>query len=309
MAMGRPPGKQHDSLEISSALWLFRAMRKLLLASAFLVALAGSASAYTAYMMPDEFLPSDRSVSLQATYATTFFTPGAPIGGTLVVVEPDGADGFFNQVEITQQVTQLRSSLLKEGTYRFSTGEQLGQVANMVGVDGSWRQLQAGEVPPADAPTTTLQTVTLAEVYVTLGEPNRTAVDRSIGRLAIRPVTHPNQVVASQGFQVNATFDGAPFANAALVLYRAGEPETDLDRYVTTDASGNATLPLEGPGQYLLVARHRANAPAGSQAQIQSFTTSLAFEAHETLPAVVQIQEPEEPRRRRRSSAFDRSRR
>lgn len=283
-------------------------MKKLLLASAFLVALAGSASAYTAYMMPDEFLPSDRSVSLHATFATSFFTPVAPVGGTFVVIEPDGADGFFNQVEITQQATQVRSSLFQEGTYRFSTGEQLGHVANMVGVDGTWRQLQAGETPPVDAPTTTLQTVTVADAYVTLGAPNRTAVDRTIGRLAIQPVTHPNQVLVGQGFQVRATFDGAPFANAALVLYRAGEPETDLDRYVTTDANGAATVTLEGPGQYLLVARHRANAPAGSAAQIQSFTTSLAFEAHETLPAVVVLEnQDDEPRRRRRGSAFDRT--
>jgi len=285
-------------------------MRKLLLASAFLAAaLAGSASAYTAYMLPDEFLPRDRSVSLQATYATSFFTPVAPVGGNMVVIEPDGADGFYSQIEITTQATQLRSSLYKEGTYRFSTGEQLGRVANMVGVDGAWRELQAGETPPDGAPTTTLQTVTVADAYVTLGEPNRTAVDRTIGRLALRPITHPNQVLASQGFQVQATFDGAPFANAALVLYKAGEPETDLDRYATTDANGHATLTLEGPGQYILVARHRANAPAGSPAQVQSFTTSLVFEAHETLPPVVELQdEQDETPRRRRRSAFDRTR-
>jgi hypothetical protein len=121
--------------------------------------------------------------------------------------------------------------------------------------------------------------------------------------LALRPITHPNQVLASQGFQVNATFDGAPFANAALVLYKAGEPESDLDRFVTTDANGNATLTLEGPGEYILVARHRADAPAGSQAQIQSFTTSLVFEAFDTLPAVVQLpgsRDDDRPRRRNR---------
>ena len=277
-------------------------MRKLLLASAFFAALAGSATAYTAYLMPDDFLPADRSIVLQASYATTFFTPGSAVGGQFVAVEPDGADGFFSHVEVTSNATQLGTQLYKEGTYRFTTGEQLGPVTNMVGVDGGWRQLQAGEVVPEGAPTTMLQTVTVADVYVTLGAPNRTAVDRSIGRLALRPVTHPNQIVSSQGFQVNATFDGAPFANAALVIYKAGEPENDLDRFVTTDASGNATLTLEGPGEYILVARHRANAPAGSQAQVQSFTTSLVFEAHDALPAVVQLPRSEydnQPRRRR----------
>jgi hypothetical protein len=277
-------------------------MKKLLLASALFAALAGSASAYTAYLMPDDFLPSDRSVMLQASYATSFFTPGSAVGGQFVAIEPDGADGYFSRVEVTGNSTQLGTSLYKEGTYRFTTGEQLGPVTNMIGVDGGWRQLQAGEVVPEGTPTTMLQTVTVADVYVTLGAPNRTVVDRSIGRLALRPITHPNQVVTSQGFQVNATFDGAPFANAALVLYKAGEPESDLDRFVTTDANGNATLTLEGPGEYILVARHRANAPAGSQAQVQSFTTSLVFEAHDVLPAVVQLPQEEDnhrPRRRR----------
>jgi len=278
-------------------------MRKLLLASAFFTVLAGSASGYTAYLKPDEFLPDDRSISLQASYATTFFTPAAPVGGNFVAIEPDGADGFFSYVEVTGQATQLRSQLYKEGTYRFTTGEQLGPVANMVGVDGAWRQLQPGETPPEDAPTTTLQTVTVADVYVTLGRPNRTAVDRAIGRLALHPITHPNQVVASQGFQVRATFDGAPFANAALVLYKAGEPEQDLDRYATTDANGVAAMTLEGPGHYILVARHRADAPPGSQAEVQSFTTSLVFEAFETLPPVVQLQDRAEDtgNRRRRN--------
>lgn len=278
-------------------------MKKLLLASAIFAALAGSATAYTAYLMPDEFLPADRSITLQASYATTFFTPGSAVGGQFVAIEPDGADGFFSLVEVTGTATRLGTQLYKEGTYRFTTGEQLGPVANMVGVDGGWRQLQAGETVPEGAPTTTLQTVTVADVYVTLGAPNRTAVDRTIGRLALQPVTHPNQVLAGQGFQVRATFDGAPFANAALVLYKAGEPENDLDRFATTDASGNATFTLEGPGEYIVVARHRANAPAGAPAQIQSFTTSLVFEAHDALPAVVDLpnsSNDDPPRRRNR---------
>jgi hypothetical protein len=281
-------------------------MRTLLLATAFFAALAGSASGYTAYMMPDDFLPEDRSLSLQASFATTFFTPSAAVGATFTAIEPDGADGFFSRVEVTDSATSLGTQLYKEGTYLFTTGEILGPPANMVGVDGAWRELQPGETPPEGAPTTTLQRVTVADVYVTLGEPNRTAVDRTIGRLALRPITHPNQVVASQGFQVQATFDGAPFANAALVLYKAGEPETDLDRYFTTDANGNATVTLDTPGEYILVARHRADAPPGSQAQVQSFTTSLVFEAHATLPAVVHLSDGSDDNSHRRRNRIRR---
>jgi hypothetical protein len=286
-------------------------MRKtLLLSAAFLVAAIAPAAAYTAYLMPDDFLPDDRSVSLQATYATTFFTPGLAVGANFAVINPDGSDGFYSQIEVAGQATNLRTALYDEGTYRFTTGEQLGQVVNMVGENGAWRQLGQGETPAEGAQTTTLQTVTVADVYVTLGAPTRQAVDRTIGRLSLRPVTHPNQVLVGQGFQVQAQFDGAPFANAALVLYKAGEPEGDLDRFFTTDASGNATLTLDEPRQYIVVARHRANAPAGSQAQVQSFTTSLVFEAFTALPPVVQLadeaDQADDNRRRRRGGAGNR---
>jgi hypothetical protein len=268
-------------------------MKKLFLACAAALALATPASAYTAYMLPDDFLPDRAGVAIQASYATTFFTPAFALGAEFKVVMPDGSDGYYSTVDPQAQFVALRSPLTDEGTYRFTSGEVLGQVANMVGVDGGWRPLQAGETPPEGAPTMTMQSVTLTDVYVTYGAPNRTAVDRVAGRLAIAPVTHPNQVLAASGIQVRATFDGAPFANAALVLYRPGEPETDLDRFVTTDANGAATIPLEGAGQYILVARHRAPAPAGAAAQGQSFTTSLVFEAFDTLPAVVDVPDAE----------------
>ncbi len=278
-------------------------MKNLLLSAAILVAASSPAAAYTAYMMPDEFLPDDRSVSLQASYATTFFNPALAVGAEFEVVNPDGSDGFYSRIEVTGQTTQLVSSLYDEGTYRFTTGERLGRVANMVGVDGVWRELRDGEVPPEGALTSTLQTVTVADTYVTLGAPSRQAIDRTTARLSLQPVTHPNQVLASQGFQVRALFDGAPFANTALVLYRAGEPETDLDRYFATDANGMAMLTLEGPGRYIVVARHRADAPPGSEAEVHSFTTSLVFEAFDALPALVELEEEEEiedSRRRRR---------
>jgi len=280
-------------------------MKKLLLACALLATTSAPAAAYTAYLLPDEFLPDDRTVALQASFTTTFFTPTYAIGGNFAVINPDGTDGFYTQVDPAGQATSLRSQLLDEGTYRFTSGEQVGPVTPMIEDGaGGWRQQQAGETPPEGAQTTTLQTVTVADTYVTLGAPTRQAVDRSIGRLALRAVTHPNQVVVAQGFQVNATFDGAAFANAALVVYKAGEPEQDLDRFVTTDANGNATITFDSPGQYIVVARHRAAPAAGAQAQMHSFTTSLTFEAHATLPAVVQLEDDEPDTRRRRRARF-----
>jgi hypothetical protein len=287
-------------------------MKKLLLAVALSFVIAGSAQAYTAYLRPSEFYPDDARVTVQGSFATSFFEPGIALSGNFVFFEPAGTEGVFSQVEVGTDTSRLGASLTESGTYRITTGEILGQVATLVAENGTWRALAAGEVAPADAQTTTLQTVTLSDVYVTRGAPSRENVDSVLGRLALRPVTHPNEVLAANGFQVQALFDGQPFANAALVLYSEGDPETDLDTYFATDANGNATITLPGPGTYVLAARHRANAPAGAAAQVQSYTTTLTFEALAQLYPISEVREVaptadrHEERRRRRDPRLGR---
>ena len=289
-------------------------MKKLLLAAALVFAIAGSAQAYTAYLKPSEFYPDDARVTVQGSFATSFFTPGIALSGNFVFFEPDGTEGVFNQIEVGSESANLGASLTSAGTYRITTGEILGQVVTLIAENGTWRPLPAGEAAPAGSETTTLQTVTLSDVYVTRGSPSRENVDSVLGRLAIRPITHPNEVLASAPFQVQALFDGQPFANAALVLYNEGDPETDLDTYFATDANGNATITLPGPGTYILAARHRANAPAGAAAQVQSYTTTLVFEALTELYPITEVRDEEaapavdrhEQRRRRRDPRLGR---
>jgi hypothetical protein len=274
------------------------AMKMRLLAAALIAAFAAPAAAHTSYLKPNQFW-SNGIVRFEGAYATTFFTPEIGLSANFAVVQPNGTDGFYDQVEVTGQAAMLRSTLHDYGTYRFTTGEQIGAVSNLVGIDGGWRPAVPGEVLPPETPTTTLQSVTLAETYVTRGGPTRGAVDRNIGRLSIRPVTHPNQILINQPFQVQVLFDDQPLANTALVVYAAGEPETDLDRFSPTDASGTATITLDQAGQYILAARHRASAPAGAAAAIQSYTTTLTFDAMTTMPTIEEPPVQERPRRRR----------
>lgn len=273
-------------------------MKMRLLAAALIAALAAPAAAHTSYLKPNQYWATG-IVRLEGAYTTTFFTPEIGLSANFAVVQPNGSDGFYDQVEVNSQQAALRTTLHDYGTYRFTTGEQLGAVSNMVGIDGGWRPAVPGEVLPEGTPTTTLQAVTVAETYVTHGGPTRGAVDRNIGRLSLRPVTHPNQILVNQPFQIQVLFDGAPLANTALVVYAAGEPETDLDRYAATDATGTATITLDTAGQYVLAARHRANAPAGSAAAVQSYTTTLTFEVMTTMPAITPPPVEERPRRRR----------
>jgi uncharacterized GH25 family protein len=276
-------------------------MKRSLIAAALAVALAAPAAAHTAYLKPDRFWANNGVVNTQGAFTTTFFTPEIGLSSNFEIIAPDGTAGFFSQAEVTAQAARLQSQLYQYGTYRITSGEQLGAVSQLVGIDGAWRPAVAGEVLPEGAVTTTLQTVTLAETYVTRGTPSNGVLERVIGRLALKPVTHPNQILINAPFQVQVLFDGAPLANTALVIYAAGEPETDIDRYAATDASGVATITLDQPGAYMLAARHRADAAPGSQAQVQSFTTTLTFEALSEMPAFVAPPEEERRGRRRRN--------
>lgn len=280
-------------------------MKRHVLAVILFAAAATPAAAYTSYVKPNEFWVVAPEVQVEGSYATQFFTPSIALGDSLTVLNPEGQRVPAERIAVTAGgTTELQAELARGGTYRISTGEVVGQVANLVGENGQWRVLGAGETPAEGAETTTLQTITVADTYVTRGTANRTAVDHSIGRLAIRPVTHPNQVLVSQGFQVQLMFDGQPMANSAVVIYAAGDAETKLDRYVVTDAAGTATFTFDAPGEYIIAARHRADMPAGSPAAVGSYTTTLTFEALDQLHAETEIREATaQPERRARTPA------
>ena len=274
-------------------------MKRFLMAAAMLMAAAAPAAAYTAYLKPNQFW-SDGEVQVQASYANQFFTPAIALPANLRFIDPDGNEILPDRVAVDGQATNVATSLGRAGTYRLSTGEILGPVSTVVGIDGGWRPQVAGEVLPEGTPTNTLQTVTVSDVYLSNSRTTRGVVDQTIGRLAIKPITHPNQVIASSGLQVEVLFDGAPLANGVIVVYAAGDMDNDADTVVTTDGAGRATITLPGPGQYVIAARHRAAAPAGAAAAVQSYTTTLTFDAMaaahpETAPP------PEDRRRRRRN--------
>ena len=264
-------------------------MKRSFLAAALAALIATPALAYTSYLKPADFWPDRGVVAIEGAFASQFFTPQIAVSGNAIVLNPDGTPGIFERIEVNGQVAHLDADLPVGGTYRISTGEQVGQVTTLVGVDGAWRPPVPDEVLPEGTPTTTLQTVTLADVYVTRGAPTRQVVDRAIGRLAIRPVTHPNQVLAASGFQIEVLFDGAPMAGTAVVLYGAGDADSKLDRFVVTGADGRALVSLDAPGQFVLAARHRASAPAGSPAAVRSYTTTLTFDAMTELPPIVEV--------------------
>jgi len=268
-------------------------MKRILIAATLFAAAASPAAAYTGFLLPQDFWPTGTTASVQASYATQFFTPSVALGGDFQVVDPNGQAGVLSQVDVGADATSLGVETPDAGTYLLTTGEQLGRVSTLVSTpDGQWRPLGQGETGPAGAQTTTLQPVTVSSVYLTRGTPNRTAVDHPVGRLAIHPITDPNQIVQSTGFQVELLFDGHAFPNMPIVVYSANDPDTKLDRFVVTGTDGHANITFDQPGRYVLAVRYRANAAPGSAANVQSYTTTLTIDVMAAQHALSTVEPP-----------------
>lgn len=252
-------------------------------ASAALLA-AAPALAHTNYMMPSTFSTTEGElVTIESSFAELrWFAPEFQVvSADYHVVRPDGSRDDFDKLTQFEQVTMLESDLTEDGTYRFTTGERLGRGGELALVDGVWVDLdENGEAPAGATDTGTSQTATVADVYVTKGAPTRGAVDGLVGRLAIRPITHPSEIYLDEGFEFELLFDGAPFAGQELLMAREGgtyeEPKYEVA--LTTDADGRVAVSFDEPGIYLIWTRHRALAPDGSESKVRSYTTSLTFE-------------------------------
>lgn len=275
-------------------------MKRHILAAVLFLAATGPAAAYTAYILPDNFNPNEGDASVRAAYANTFFTPAIGLPADMKLFYPDGFESSFSRAAAGREVTELATDLPQWGTYRITTGELAGAITTMIPGEATWVPLPAGQAAPEGVETRTMQTVNLADAYVSRGAPTRQMVDRAIGALAIVPVTHPNEVLVSQGFQVELRFNGQPFANVPVVLYEAGDADTDQSTFFVTDAQGRANVTFSQPGQYVLAARHRADAPDGSGVDVRSYITTLTFNVITAIPEYPAPPNTEPQRQRRR---------
>lgn len=239
------------------------------------------AQAHTSYILPNVFSANTQDyVTLESSFTETFFQPEIPVDSDdFQVILPDGSRANFETVSKHRQVVILESPMKQEGTYRFTTGVRLGRVGKVALVGGEWKPVH-GDVPAGATQIKTSQTETVADVYVTKKAPTRAAVDKQLGRLVIQAVTHPSDVYLDGGFTAKVLFDGKPLAGQTVSVDRGGS-EYDAVKYhrdVTTSADGSLSLKFDTPGVYLIMTRHRADAPAGSTTDERSYTTSLTFE-------------------------------
>ena len=259
-------------------------MRRSISLAAFLAGLtfAGTAGAHSPYLLPSAFDVTDRKlVTVQGSFTESFFSPEVVMkSDAWAVIGPDGA-----RKPLT--ATYLRELALVEvpteaaGTYRITTGQRVGRTAKAVLVKGEWAFIEDPAKVPAGATPVDMQSLTLADVYVTRGAPNTTALEPIGKGLEFVAVTHPSSIFTGQDARFVVLFDGKPVKGQAVTLHagddRYAETKTPPVQLVSDD-QGRFTVKVERSGVYQIQARHRV-APTPQDAVGHSYTYALTFES------------------------------
>lgn len=256
------------------------------LAGAVALGAPGIALAHMPYMLPNFFDLTKRDhVTVQASFTEE------PFQGEVVMKSeafhtrgPGGAVTPIKDVTYLRDLTVFEAAIPADGTYRVSSGERFGRKGKMYrGADGQW-VIGEGREKPAGAELVDVQSMTLAEVYVTRGAPTKEALAVTGKGLELRPITHPSEIFAQQPASFELTFEGKPVAGASVEVYRSAgtyDGRKKLDGAIKTDASGRFSITPPDAGTYLALIRHRTEAPVGAETPYRSYSYTLTFEATE----------------------------
>jgi uncharacterized GH25 family protein len=243
-----------------------------------------AASAHMPYVLPTLFdIGSGDHVTVSASFAEDAFVPEIAMrDAPFHLIKPDGTRGDVGPVTYLRDLAVFEADTKMDGTYRITSGQRAGRKSTMYQADGKWIVQGESEQPiPAGATLVPVQSMTLADAYVTRGQQNDAALKPFGVALEIQAVTHPNAIGAGSEAKFVLLFDGRPLANTEVTLFRASGvyDGRKVAAQAKSDAQGRFTLKPQDAGIYLILVRHRAEAPAGSPTPYRSYTYTLAFDA------------------------------
>jgi uncharacterized GH25 family protein len=243
--------------------------------------LSAATQAHVPYLAPESFEPIRGWVSLEASFADKFFLPEAKFDQSeFKVVTPAGKLEQPAEQQTVRSRIVLEHQLTQDGSYRFSSGVREGAVFRSWLQDGKTiNSRDPKQQPPAGVPLTAhFQSITLAETYVSKGKPTSTALKPWGKGLELEFISHPNDLYINQPVKARLWFEGKPLANSEVQIHRAMGNAEPVTRKVTSAASGAISFEVTDAATYLLLARHRAAAPAGAKAPTYSYSYSAVVE-------------------------------
>jgi len=253
-------------------------------AAALLILASGSAaSAHMPYVLPTLFdVGKGDHITVQSAFAEDIFVPEVAMrDAPFHLIGPDGSDLPAGPVTHLRDLSIFEANTPADGTYRVTTGQRAGRKGKMFRVGDKWEIRGEGGAPPAGGEQVEVQSMTLADAYVTRGQLSQAAL-KPIGKaLEIQAITHPNGIAAGSDASFVLLFDGKPLADGEITVFRsAGTYDgRKILAQLKSDKSGRFSVKPEDAGTYLILVRHRGAAPAGAETPYRSYTYTLTFDA------------------------------
>lgn len=242
---------------------------------------ASAAQAHMPYLLPNIFDIGKREhVTVLGSFTQEFFEPDTVMkADDYHAIDPSGKKQSLTPL-YTRDLAIVEVGTNAPGTYRISTGQRTGRTAKAVWVDGDYRFLDRNETPPNGTKAYDVVSMTMAEVYVTRGKPNDTALAPRKKGLEFRAVTHPSSIFVGEPASFELLLDGVPLAGRSISVFRGGGRYVGkkIHAEITTDAQGRFSVRLDRPGAYVAMTRYRPQ-PNAQSTQGVSYTYSLVFEA------------------------------
>lgn len=255
-----------------------------MMAGVMLALNGGAALAHSPYLRPNVFDATGRDhVTVEASFTEDIFAAEVVMRSDFFhIVGPNG-DTPISAVTYLRDLAVFEAATPVHGTYRLSSGPRQGRNAQMYqSADGAWKMVgEEDSPPPPGAALVEVQSITVADVYVTRGTPDEAALQPTGRGLELKPLTHPSDIVAGEDASFQLMMDGQPLAGIPVTVFReAGRWDgRKVEADLTTNAEGRFTVRVGDPGAYMTLIRHRMEAPAGSPTPYRSYSHTLTFVA------------------------------
>lgn len=242
-------------------------------AAAIALAVAPAAQAHRSWLAPSATVLSGSEpwVTVDGAVSNTLFYPdhvAMRLDG-LTAIGPDGAPVQIQNGSTGKYRSTFDLQLKAPGTYKIANASS-GMMASykLGGETKRWRGREADlatAIPKEATEVQVSRNSRRVETFVTSGAPSSGALKITGKGLELEPITHPNDLVASEKARFKLLMDGKPAADVEVEVvlgatrYRSKAPEFK----VKTGADGVFEVQWPEPGLYWVEASVRGKDAAG----------------------------------------------
>jgi ABC-type Co2+ transport system, periplasmic component len=247
------------------------------LAAAVLITLAAApaAQAHRSWLAPSATVLSgqDPWVTVDGAVSNTLFYAdhvAMRLDG-VSVVGPDGQPVEIKNGSTGRYRSTFDVQLAKPGTYKIANVSEGASASYKLGGETKrWRGRAdeiATAIPKEAADVQITHNVRRVETFVTAGAPNTEALKPTGRGLELEPITHPNDLVASEPAKFRLLHDGKPAADVEVevVLGDTRYRDKGVELKVKTGADGVFQISWPEPGLYWLEASAQGQDAAGGR--------------------------------------------